>query len=138
MASTHCALVSFGLQDTQRFAVGTVASVIVIYDLRTATKWRILEGHSFPISALAFGSSGSSMVSYSASERAIKCWETGGGFLGGILGMSGRCTKTTALPKTDFPRPIADVLNHCKLSFRKRKEAVLVREDTSSHVITLK
>jgi hypothetical protein len=50
--------------------------------------------------------------------------------------MSGRCTKTTTLPKTDFPRPVADVLNHCQIRWRKRKEAVLVREDTSSHVIT--
>lgn len=32
-------------QDTQRFAVGTVDALVVIYDLRTATKWRVLEGH---------------------------------------------------------------------------------------------
>ena len=36
-------------QDTQRFAVGTVDALIVIYDLRTATKWRVLEGHEGPI-----------------------------------------------------------------------------------------
>ena len=30
-------------QPSQRLAVGTVAGVIIIYDLRTATKWRILQ-----------------------------------------------------------------------------------------------
>ena len=32
-------------QGTQRLAVGTVEGVVVLYDLRTATKWRILQGH---------------------------------------------------------------------------------------------
>ncbi len=36
-------------QDTQRFAVGTTDALVVIYDLRTATKWRVLEGHECAI-----------------------------------------------------------------------------------------
>jgi len=36
-------MVSFH-QPSQRFAVGTVESNILVYDLRTATKMRVLEG----------------------------------------------------------------------------------------------
>ena len=30
-------------QPTQRLAVGTAEGVVLLYDLRTATKWRILQ-----------------------------------------------------------------------------------------------
>lgn len=33
-------------QQTQRFAVGCTDGLIVLYDLRTATKWKVLEGHT--------------------------------------------------------------------------------------------
>ena len=36
--------------------------VIIIYDLRTATKWRLLEGHKGMISALAFAPDGEFVV----------------------------------------------------------------------------
>lgn len=32
-------------QDTQRLAVGTREALIVIYDLKTATRWHVLEVH---------------------------------------------------------------------------------------------
>ena len=34
--------------------MGTTEAVVILYDLRTATKWRILEGHTGPVTALAF------------------------------------------------------------------------------------
>mmetsp|Transcript_3484 Transcript_3484/g.6739 ORF Transcript_3484/g.6739 Transcript_3484/m.6739 type:complete len:1074 (-) Transcript_3484:1103-4324(-) len=93
-------------QETQRFAVGTVESSIIIYDLRTATKWRILEGHQGPVSALAFGvRSGDSIMSYSAAESMLRYWKTGGnsGFFSGLLGFQGSCLAAVLLP------PIAGV-----------------------------
>lgn len=33
-------------QQTQRFSVGCTDGLIVLYDLRTATKWKVLEGHT--------------------------------------------------------------------------------------------
>lgn len=33
-------------QALQRFAVGNSDGFIIIYDLRTATKWRVLDAHS--------------------------------------------------------------------------------------------
>merc|ERR1711904_24543 len=31
-------------QDSQKYAVGTQSGTVIVYDLRTATKWRILQG----------------------------------------------------------------------------------------------
>merc|ERR1712194_275545 len=39
-------------QPSQKFAVGTGDGLVVVYDLRTATKWRILEGHTSAVAAL--------------------------------------------------------------------------------------
>ena len=58
-------MVSFH-QDSQRFAVGTRDCVIIIFDLRTATKWRILEGHTAPLYAVEFSANGANLASYSA------------------------------------------------------------------------
>ena len=65
--------------------VGTVEAVIVIYDLRTATKWRILEGHRAALSSLEFTESGAKLASYSARECCVWSWQglpTGFVFLG--------------------------------------------------------
>jgi len=44
--------------ESQRFAVGTHDGLIAIYDVRISAKWKILEGHTGNITALAFNSSG--------------------------------------------------------------------------------
>ena len=36
-------------QDSQKYALGTAGGTVVVYDLRTATKWRILQGQVGPI-----------------------------------------------------------------------------------------
>lgn len=84
-------------QPTQRYAVGTAEgaqSAVIVYDLRTATKWRILEGHKGDIHAVSFHPKGLSLASYSATENppSVRVWSTGGGgFLSGLLGMEGKC-----------------------------------------------
>lgn len=86
-------------QQSQKFAVGTGDGLVVIYDLRTATKWRILEGHTSAVAALAFSLDGSQLGSYSAHDCSIRLWQCSPtGFLGGILGTSGRCLKHHGLP----------------------------------------
>lgn len=86
-------------QTSQKFAVGTGDGLIVIYDLRTATKWRILEGHAGSISALAFSKDGSKLSSYSSQENSVRLWQCSAqGLLGGLLGSGGRCLKVHVLP----------------------------------------
>merc|ERR1711969_534045 len=94
-------------QQTQRFAVGTVEAVIVIYDLRTATKWRILEGHRAALSSLEFTESGSKLASYSARECCVCSWQAGSsGFFGGLLSIQGRCLRRVELPTLPPPRHV--------------------------------
>jgi hypothetical protein len=116
-------------QDSQRFAVGTVEAIIIIYDLRTATKWRILEGHAGPISALCFeASKGETIASYCADEPAVRLWQTGAstGFFGGLLGIQGSCLRVAKLqPLKDKYTP-GDVIHNCSMDWER-----LQREDQS-------
>lgn len=87
-------------QQTQKLAVGTSENVVVVYDLRTATKWRIFEGHTGAVSALAFSSDGERLASYSAADHTARVWQCGsGGFLSGLLSNSSRCLKSHSLPR---------------------------------------
>jgi len=99
-------------QQSQRFAVGTGISqhcVIIIYDLRTATVWRLLEGHGSEINAVTFSGDdeGGRLISYSALESpspSIRIWNTeiSGGFLSGLIGMSGKCIKIIRFDRVDY------------------------------------
>lgn len=97
-------------QQSQKFAVGTGDGLVVVYDLRTATKWRILEGHTGAVAALAFSHDGNRLGSYSARDCSVRLWPCSpAGFLGGILGTSGRCLKSHVLP------PLAPSTEQCGL-----------------------
>mmetsp|Transcript_1052 Transcript_1052/g.1902 ORF Transcript_1052/g.1902 Transcript_1052/m.1902 type:complete len:133 (-) Transcript_1052:782-1180(-) len=81
-------------RDTQRFAVGTVDALIVIFDVRTATKWRVLEGHEGAISAVTFDAAGQRLASFSCAEGRIRYWETGNaGPFGLFSSKVGRCVQ---------------------------------------------
>jgi len=128
-------------QITQRFAVGTTTGLIVIYDLRTATKWRILEGHTGRVSCLAFSEDGNHLASYSAGDRSIRTWQCGStGFFGGLLGMSGKCLKAHSLPATKvagvFNSPVHQ-LQTISLSWTARNELRLVREDGRLYILRM-
>lgn len=95
-------------QTSQKFAVGTGDGLVVIYDLRTATKWRILEGHSGAIAALAFSKDGSKLGSYSSQDGSVRMWQCSTqGLLGGLLGSGGRCLKAHRLPPQALDSEIA-------------------------------
>jgi WD40 repeat protein len=137
-ALTKCyPMISFH-QESQLFAVGTDSSqksVVLIYDLRTATKWRILEGHSGDLTAISFSSDGNSLASYSGSESppSVKIWRTGGGgLLSGLLGLEGKCTRTFDIRKLEDPnRSVHRMLRNTKLTWSSESTIRLVREDSS-------
>ena len=119
-------------KDTQRFAVGTQEALIIVYDLRTATKWRVLQGHQRGIAALSFSPKGSVLGSYSAEEATVRSWDTGAsGFFGDILSIQGRCLKEVRLQRTARPGSLVDVLQHCNLLWTANRQAALAREDRS-------
>mmetsp|Transcript_19687 Transcript_19687/g.19715 ORF Transcript_19687/g.19715 Transcript_19687/m.19715 type:complete len:148 (-) Transcript_19687:180-623(-) len=59
-------------QEKQRLAVGTLSNLIVIYDLKTATRLKILEGHDGPICAVHFSKCGTRLVSYSSDDQSLR------------------------------------------------------------------
>jgi len=142
-------------QETQRLACGTMAGRIVLYDLRTATKWRILESSDCTgsISVVTFNNDGSLLASYSAEDACISTWTAGsGGFLGGILGMQGRRKQKIDLTPSlhgsssdpgHVPESMmSNVLQHCRLQFSSRqsrtKQLKLRREDGQIVTVGLK
>lgn len=90
-------------QPTQRLAVGTVEGVVLLYDVRTATKWRILQGHGAPVTSVSIAPAGDLVASYCAEERVIRWWSTGSSGLFGFLGLSGNCLGESAV---DVEMPI--------------------------------
>jgi len=126
-------------QHTQRFAVGTHEGLIIIYDLRTATKWRILEGHKDALSALAFSEDGCQLGSYSIRDRTFRLWQcSSSGFFGGILGMSGKCQKLVNLPGDTSRRVVQSVakqLSTVRIQFKSNTEWILRREDGRGYMV---
>eukprot|EP00927_Polykrikos_kofoidii_P007273 TRINITY_DN12978_c1_g2_i1.p1 TRINITY_DN12978_c1_g2~~TRINITY_DN12978_c1_g2_i1.p1 ORF type:complete len:1546 (-),score=197.72 TRINITY_DN12978_c1_g2_i1:351-4988(-) len=119
-------------QPSQKFAVGTNDGLAVVYDLRTATKWRIFEGHTGSIAALAFSRDGDKLSSYSARDSSIRVWQCGSlGFLGGLLGTSGKCVKQQGLPPAGPHVGVArgPAWRIVSLSWTERGSLRLVREN---------
>lgn len=92
-------------QNNQYIAIAAT-NTIIVYDLRTATKYRILQGHNGHVNAVSFNVSGDILLSYSAIEQnncaVIKIWNTAvNGLLSSLLGISGKCIQTIQLPLTD-------------------------------------
>ncbi|CAG8601908.1 990_t:CDS:10, partial [Dentiscutata erythropus] len=71
---------------TQKLAVGTQEGASIIYDLRTATRWHILEGHTRAVTAVTFSSDGKFIVSCSLEEGTVRVWNPSPGILGILAG----------------------------------------------------
>ncbi|KAK9721558.1 hypothetical protein K7432_003301 [Basidiobolus ranarum] len=67
--------------DSQKFAVGTNEGVVVIYDLRTATRWQVLEGFTRPVTVISISNDGKYIAAYSREESYIFLWHPSVGFL---------------------------------------------------------
>ncbi|KAG0005763.1 hypothetical protein BGZ65_010237 [Modicella reniformis] len=71
---------------SQKLAVGTQEGAIVVYDLQTATRWQILEGHVGAVSAVSFSRDGKTIVSCSIKEGTVRFWHPNPGFFGMLMG----------------------------------------------------
>ena len=97
IADGTCVLqVSFH-QSAQRLAVGCAAGTVVVYDLKTASRWHQLVGHKgmvrsracrsgcptlfvSQVSAVAFGVGGKLLVSVSLHDRTLRVWNATSSF----------------------------------------------------------
>eukprot|EP01135_Chromosphaera_perkinsii_P004091 Nk52_evm10s269 gene=Nk52_evmTU10s269 len=83
--------------STQRVAVGTGEGLIVIYDLKTGSRWQVLEGHKSPITAVTFSFDGKYLASFALSDLLVLNWNINSTFLG-MLGSSPKCSRTFTVP----------------------------------------
>ncbi|KAG0049841.1 hypothetical protein BGZ83_005334 [Gryganskiella cystojenkinii] len=74
---------------SQKLAVGTMEGAIIVYDLQTATRWQILEGHTRPVSAVSFSRDGKTIVSCSVKEGSVRFWHPNPGFFGMLMAGNG-------------------------------------------------
>ncbi|KAL4249830.1 hypothetical protein ABKN59_006616 [Abortiporus biennis] len=65
---------------TQRLAVGTSEGAVVMYDLKTATRLYVLEGHKKRTTACSFSPDGRRLVTVSLDECAVLVWKVGSSF----------------------------------------------------------
>ncbi|KAL7749630.1 hypothetical protein RI367_004856 [Sorochytrium milnesiophthora] len=99
---------------TQRLAIGTLEGSTILYDLKTATRWQVLEGHTGAVSAVCFSGDGKHMASYSTNEGNVRFWQPSTGFFGAlastISGASGsganlKSHRTVKITKGKAPSP---------------------------------
>jgi hypothetical protein len=108
---------------------------VVLYDLRTATRIRVLLGHHAPVLALAFSPSGAVLLSYAREE--VRFWAVGGsGLLASLLGGAGRCTQAQTLQacRAQGPQAVMQVSVTWEtraVGKQMQEVAVLRREDGS-------
>lgn len=65
---------------TQRLAVGTDEGALVMYDVKTAIRLYVLEGHQKPISACSFSPDGRRLITLSLEESVALVWKVGSSF----------------------------------------------------------
>ncbi|CAD8124142.1 unnamed protein product [Paramecium sonneborni] len=91
-------------QQTQKIAIGDTQ--IIIYDLRTAVKWRVLDGHSGQVNCLEFDHTGKQLASFSNTDWKIKIWKVGStGFFGAIIGIQGKPMKEMSVRQQSLDQP---------------------------------
>ncbi|KAI5481365.1 WD repeat protein [Pseudohyphozyma bogoriensis] len=65
--------------SSQRLAVGTHEGAAIVYDLKTATRLYVLEGHTRAVTALSWSPDGRRLVSVSLEESKAVVWKVGVG-----------------------------------------------------------
>lgn len=84
---------------SQRLAVGTADGCAIVYDLKTATRWQVLEGHFGPVTAVSFSKEGTHLLTFSTVDSTVRIWQTSSSFFG-VLGSSSRCLKQLKVPQS--------------------------------------
>lgn len=65
---------------SQRLAVGTNEGAVIMYDLKTATRLYVLEGHKRRLTACSFSPDGRRLVTTSLEESVVMVWKVGTSF----------------------------------------------------------
>ena len=151
-------------QNRQKFAIGSTQGQVFVYDIRSATKWRILDGHTGAISAVGFDPSGKHLCTYSATDCTVRVWYLASGgvasagpvvvsgsggagsVLSGLLGTTGgKCVQVKQLGATDqddrsgikHPFTLIHRIQSVKIRWTSESDILLVRENGEGAQIRL-
>jgi len=67
--------------DSQKLAVGTSEGAVIMYDLKTATRLYVLEGHKKRLTACSFSPDGRRLATASLEEGVVLVWKVGTSFV---------------------------------------------------------
>jgi len=112
---------------------------ILVFDLKTAGKWRILEGHTADVTAVAFHPSGTHVASYCArdgpggAQPTLRVWKLGeSGLLSDLMHSHGKCTRTLMLTPCDLRAAVEhEQLNQlrARVTMHNRRASTLLCSD---------
>ncbi|WFD27692.1 hypothetical protein MNAN1_002696 [Malassezia nana] len=110
--------------STQRLAVGTHDGPVVLYDLKSATRLYVLDGHSSPVTACSFSPDGRRFLSLCLDEGVVLLWRLSAGFLDMLrphLHARGEASAYRSIPLhlgKAAQLPLADTLTGVSLQWR--------------------
>ncbi|KYQ94366.1 WD40 repeat-containing protein [Tieghemostelium lacteum] len=123
-------MVSFH-SETQRLALGTLDGFIVIYDLKTATRWHRIEAHEHSfVSAVEFNENGKGIASYSSKDNTVRIWHASSSFFG--LGPSQfTCIKSMTPNGLEKSKQTVPKIEFVNLKWQNPSTLLLIRDDRS-------
>eukprot|EP01116_Phalansterium_solitarium_P002796 TRINITY_DN13069_c0_g1_i1.p1 TRINITY_DN13069_c0_g1~~TRINITY_DN13069_c0_g1_i1.p1 ORF type:complete len:132 (-),score=35.12 TRINITY_DN13069_c0_g1_i1:224-619(-) len=124
-------------QETQRLAIGTRESAVVIFDLKTATRWHSLEGHAGPLAAVSFSPNGKLLATYSVDDAQVKFWQMSTGFLGLFGNSAPQCTRTYTVTRSERSISPMNQLEGVKLIWANNTTISLKRDWEVDKSLTL-
>jgi WD40 repeat protein len=129
-------MISFS-QKQQRLAIGTMNHLVVVYDLKTASQWKLLKSHSGPVCAVQFDVSGDFLASYSSVDCSVLVWKLKSGFIQDLIGSSAtKPVKVHRLACLDWNQAnYKKFLDTVRLSWNSDNKIFLVREDSNKLII---
>ncbi|KDN40025.1 hypothetical protein K437DRAFT_227612 [Tilletiaria anomala UBC 951] len=90
----------------QRLAVGTHEGAVITYDLKTATRLYVIEGHRRPVSACSYSPDGRRLITVSLEEGRVLVWKVGSSlasvFTPGSLPRQGGTDRSGAYKAIEF------------------------------------
>jgi WD40 repeat protein len=125
-------------KESQRLLVGGMDGVIVLFDLKTATRSHTFEGQTRGVTALSFSADCKHICSYSFEEVTVRVWNVPSGFLS-ILNMVCRPIKTIVV-NPDLTAAVSQIpenlrSNAVKMSWIDENHVQITLPNNSFHSI---
>ncbi|CAG9328926.1 unnamed protein product [Blepharisma stoltei] len=117
-------------QEKQKLAVGTLDKLIVCYDMKSTSQWKVYQGHEGAVCAIQFSSDGNFLASYSSDDCSVRIWKASKGLFSGF-GNIGKAKEVINLPKIKSIKPTyREYLKLITIGWGENNKTVLVtRED---------